>query len=230
MYRTRWRPSRVGRNIRQDSAGLRRSVFIILISLTLSACALTEGQRTGDCDLIWDCLGMGDQVAALPGDPAPADGHPVPLLFSSVPADDRGVHLHSRIITPAKPLQCVPYARRVSDIKIRGDARTWWRRAEGRYARSDRPMVGAVLALRPKGASRGHLAVVTHVLGAREIVVEHANWLNQGRIHKDTPVRDVSPKGDWSAVRVWYTPGQRYGTRTYRTYGFILPTVITAAR
>ena len=229
MYRTRWRPSLGGRKIRPDSAGLRRAAFILLISLTLSACSLVERQRAGTCDLIWDCLGMDDQVAALPSDPAPRDIHRDRLLYRA-PAGDRGVHMHSRIIPPAKPLQCVPYARQVSDIKIRGDARTWWRRAEGRYARSGRPMVGAVLALRPKGASRGHVAVVTHILGAREIVVEHANWLNRGRIHKDTPVRDVSPAGDWSAVRVWYTPGQRYGARTYRTYGFILPTVITAQR
>ena len=32
-------------------------------------------------------------------------------------------------------LQCVPYARQVSGIRIFGDAHTWWGQAEGRYAR-----------------------------------------------------------------------------------------------
>ena len=31
-------------------------------------------------------------------------------------------------------LQCVPYARQVSGIRIYGDAHTWWDQAEGRYA------------------------------------------------------------------------------------------------
>ena len=69
----------------------------------------------------------------------------------------------------------------------------------------------------------GHLAVVTRILNDRELVVEHANWLNRGRIHKDALVADVSRHNDWSAVRVWYTPGRQYGVRTYPVYGFIMP-------
>ena len=135
-----------------------------------------------------------------------------------------------RIVTPARPLQCVPYARRLTDIRIFGDAWTWWRAASGRYRRTRRPAVGAVLVLKRVRGGLGHLAVVTRVLGDREIVVSHANWLNQGRIHQNTPVKDISFWGNWSLVQVWYTPGKHYGGREYPAYGFILPKVSTAAR
>ena len=39
-------------------------------------------------------------------------------------------------------IQCVPYARQVSGIQIRGDAHTWWGQAEGRYAKGRLPRVG----------------------------------------------------------------------------------------
>jgi hypothetical protein len=135
-----------------------------------------------------------------------------------------------RMVTPARPLQCVPYARAASRVWIRGDAGTWWRQAEGRYERGRRPAVGAVLVLKANGRSRGHVAVVTAVRGAREIIVDHANWLNQGQIHLGTPVRDVSAANDWSAVRLWYTPGHTFGARAYAAHGFIYPRLATAAR
>jgi len=109
-------------------------------------------------------------------------------------------------------------------------ARPWWRSASGRYKRTRRPAVGAVLVLKRVRGGLGHLAVVTRVLGEREILVSHANWLNRGRIHQNTPVKDVSFWGNWSAVQVWYTPGKHYGGRRYPAYGFILPKVSTAAR
>ena len=128
----------------------------------------------------------------------------------------------ARIVAPSASLQCVPYARRISRIAIRGDAWTWWRTAEGRYRKNSKPAVGAVLALKRTWRLRlGHVAVVTKILNHREIVVEHANWLNRGDIHKSTPVRDVSKANDWSVVQVWYTPGKRYGARTYPAHGFI---------
>lgn len=130
----------------------------------------------------------------------------------------------ARIVTPSRPLECVPYARRISGIAIRGDAWTWWQAADGRYARSARPEPGAVLVLKRTSRLRGgHLAVVTGLLSEREIVVEHANWLNRGRIHKGSLVMDVSKNNDWSVVRIWYTPGRQYGVRSYPAYGFILP-------
>ena len=129
-----------------------------------------------------------------------------------------------RIVPVKAPLQCVPFARQLSGIEIRGDAWSWWDSAAGRYARGGRPQPGAVMVFSAtRRVPLGHLAVVTRVLGPREVLVRHANWLNGGRIHLDTPVRDVSPGNDWSAVRVWYTPGQTLGARTYALSGFILP-------
>lgn len=69
----------------------------------------------------------------------------------------------------------------------------------------------------------GHIAVVSRILNDREILVDHANWLNRGRIHKHLPVRDVSSNNDWSVVRVWYAPGNVLGKRSYPAYGFIHP-------
>jgi surface antigen len=134
-----------------------------------------------------------------------------------------------RIVTPQKRLQCVPYAREHSKIEIRGDAWTWWNQAKGRYQRGRVPAVGAVLVLRRKGDSRGHLAVVGQIVSDREVIANHANWLNQGRIHQGTPVQDVSFLGNWSAVKVWYTPGNHYGGQAYAAHGFIHPK-LTAAR
>lgn len=130
----------------------------------------------------------------------------------------------AKILPAARPLQCVPYARELSGILIRGDAWTWWDSAKGRYARGQEPQVGAVLTMKKTRRLRlGHLAVVKRVVDSRTIIVDQANWLNRGRIHLNSAVRDVSPKNDWSAVRVWYTPGARYGSRTYPIHGFIYP-------
>ena len=134
-----------------------------------------------------------------------------------------GGSVNPRVIKGPSRLQCVPYARARSKIAIRGNAWRWWRNAHGRYRRGSQPAVGAVLVLKRKGRSRGHVAVVTRILNDREIVVDHANWLNRGHIHKDTRVRDVSARNDWTAIKVWYTPGRQYGTSTYHPYGFIYP-------
>jgi surface antigen len=129
-----------------------------------------------------------------------------------------------RIVRGAPGLQCVPYARQRSGIRIRGNAWTWWRKAEGRYERSNRPSVGSILVVSRTARNRyGHLAVVTRIINEREIVVNHANWLNKGQIHLDVPVRDVSERNDWSVVRFWYTPANVMGRSTYPVSGFIHP-------
>ena len=69
----------------------------------------------------------------------------------------------------------------------------------------------------------GHPAVVTRVINSRQVLVDHANWLNRGRIHRYAPVIDVSPAKDWSVVRVWYIPGNKLGARAYPAHGFIHP-------
>jgi surface antigen len=129
-----------------------------------------------------------------------------------------------RIARGSPGLQCVPYAREQSGIPIRGDAWTWWNSAKGKYERSSRPAVGSVLVVGRTGKNRyGHLAVVTRIVSSREIIVNHANWLNMGQIHLDTPVRDVSPRNDWSQVKFWYIPGNVLGKSTYPVSGFIYP-------
>ncbi len=126
-----------------------------------------------------------------------------------------------RSVQPSKPLQCVPYARTRSGIDIYGDARTWYDQAARRYERSSTPQIGAVIVL--GGTPGGHVAVVSAILSAREILVDHANWANDGAIHLGAPVRDVSEQGDWSAVRVWHLASGQLGARIYPVRGFILP-------
>jgi surface antigen len=124
--------------------------------------------------------------------------------------------------------QCVPFARLMSGIQIFGDARTWWQQAVGHYETGFTPRAGAVLCFKPTERMRlGHVAVVSQVLTDRIIQITHANWSpiegSRGKIEKDVTLVDVSPRGDWSAVKVWYDPSRDLGGSTYPTYGFIYP-------
>lgn len=124
----------------------------------------------------------------------------------------------------AATLQCVPYARIVSGVALRGDALTWWDQAEGRYKRGNSPKKGAVLAFRPYGPMQlGHVAVVSRILDERRVLIRHANWSVPGAIEEDVLALDVSPDGDWSQVRVWFSPNGQMGARTNPTFGFIYP-------
>ena len=119
-------------------------------------------------------------------------------------------------------LQCVPFARANSDIKIFGDAYTWWDKASGKYPRGTLPEPGAVMVLHNyAGPNHGHVAVVREVTDAREIRVDHANWLNDGSVYLDDPVRDESPGNDWSVVRVFNLKTGAWGGRLYPVQGFI---------
>ena len=125
-------------------------------------------------------------------------------------------------------LQCVPYARQVSGIKIFGDAHTWWDQAAGKYARGTRPKVGAVMSFRPYGNMRlGHVAAVSRVLDSRTVLLRHANWSlidgRRGQIEDDVRAIDVSEANDWSEVRVWFDPIQGLGTTHWPLNGFIYP-------
>lgn len=121
-------------------------------------------------------------------------------------------------------LQCVPYARIVSGVAIRGDALTWWEQAEAAYKRGHTPKKGAVLAFRPNGPMvLGHVAVVSRVLDDRRVLIRHANWSAPGAIEEDVLAIDVSDSGDWSEVRVWHSPTGQMGARTNPTFGFIYP-------
>ena len=125
---------------------------------------------------------------------------------------------------PPAPLQCVPYARQISGIPIYGDAYTWWEKAAGKFARGTAPKLGAVMVFTGyAGPSRAHLAVVRNLVNAREIKIDHANWLDDGQIYIDDPVMDVSSANDWSLVRVWNIRAAAWGGRTYPVQGFIGP-------
>ena len=132
-----------------------------------------------------------------------------------------------------EPVSCVPYARARSGIQISGDAWTWWDAAAGRYARSRAPEVGSVLVInRTAGMRDGHVAVVSRVVGSREIWVDHANWASgvmRGRITTDQRVMDVSPGNDWSLVRVWYPGRDELGTTAFPVRGFVHASAVRVA-
>jgi surface antigen len=125
---------------------------------------------------------------------------------------------------PRSPLQCVPYARQATGIPIFGDAYTWWDKAAGKFERGTSPRLGAVMVLSGyAGPNRAHLAVVRDLVSAREIKIDHANWLDDGQIYVNDPVIDVSGSNDWSLVRVWNIRAGAWGSRTYSVQGFIGP-------
>ena len=120
------------------------------------------------------------------------------------------------------PLQCVPYARTHSAIKIYGDAYTWWDKAAGKYPRGASPEPGAVMVLHNyAGPAHGHVAVVRRIVSSREIRIDHANWLDDGSIYVNNPVEDVSSENDWSVVRVFNLKTGGWGSRLYPVQGFI---------
>jgi hypothetical protein len=119
-------------------------------------------------------------------------------------------------------LQCVPFARASSGIRLYGDAHTWWSQAAGKYARGRAPQPGAVMAIQPHGGSTlGHVATVTRVIDARTILISHANWSAPGKIERNVTAVDVSPANDWSEVRVWYAPIANLGGAHWPVSGFI---------
>ncbi|GHU03621.1 hypothetical protein FACS1894205_0480 [Alphaproteobacteria bacterium] len=69
----------------------------------------------------------------------------------------------------------------------------------------------------------GHVAVVSEVEHSRKLTIHHANWGGgRGKIATDIAVIDVSPRNDWSQVRVWNRGAGIFG-RVYPIYGFIYP-------
>ncbi len=130
------------------------------------------------------------------------------------------------VSAPAMALQCVPFARQLSGVQIFGNAKTWWVQAAGRYARGSEPKVGAVMSFKAtRSMPLGHVGMVSRIVSDREVLIDHANWSliggRRGQIERGAKVIDVSAKGDWSAVRVWYAPLRGLGTSTYPLNGFI---------
>ena len=119
-------------------------------------------------------------------------------------------------------LQCVTYARAVSGIQIQGDAHSWWSKAAGRYDRGRTPRAGAVMAMPSiSGMRYGHVAMVSKVIGPREVLLDHANWSRRGMVERNVRAVDVSAKGDWSVVRIWHAGSRNLGITNYPVSGFI---------
>jgi surface antigen len=137
------------------------------------------------------------------------------------------VALCALTVTPATArgvLQCVPYARQVSGIQLHGNANTWWQQADGHYDRGHEPRVGAVLSFSSSRAMPvGHVAMVSKIVGNREVLLTHANWSYRGGIERNVRAIDVSPNNDWTDVRVWYAPIGDLGLRSNPANGFIYP-------
>jgi len=116
---------------------------------------------------------------------------------------------------------CVPFARNMTGVALRGNARTWWSQAAGTYERSHEPKVGAVMAFSAtRKMPMGHVAVVSDVVSDREIRIDHANW-RRNQISLGMSVFDVSKNNDWSAVRVMSQ--STAAGRVYPIAGFISP-------
>lgn len=124
----------------------------------------------------------------------------------------------------AAVLQCAPYARQISGIQLFGRAADWWAQAEGRYERGNAPREGAVLAFSSTRAMpAGHVAMVSKIVGPREVLLTHANWSYRGGIERDVRAIDISPNNDWTQVKVWYGPINGMGIRPNPARGFIYP-------
>jgi hypothetical protein len=185
-------------------------------------------------------LGFGPDQANNPTDPLRPKIDVSPSDIASTPVADvdaRPPHLPvvaamtPSVERPLRRLFCVEYARMRSGLAVFGDAKHWWERAKNLYARLPHPVEEAVMVFSgSKRLKRGHVAVVTEIVGPRQIIVDQANWQNKGEIDHATPVLDVSVKNDWSKVRVWDIPSGQFGSRVYPISGFIAKEFKTASR
>ncbi|KUP92920.1 CHAP domain-containing protein [Tritonibacter horizontis] len=116
---------------------------------------------------------------------------------------------------------CVPFARNLSGVEIRGNAKTWWGKAQDEFQVSKTPTVGAVMAFSATSSMPlGHVAVVSELVSDRMMRVDHANW-HRNKVSLGMNVIDVSAENDWSKVRLESNPGA-YGS-VYPITGFIRP-------
>jgi surface antigen len=136
-----------------------------------------------------------------------------------------GAFFISGLIVPSKPsgaANCALYARAETGVALFGAAGGWWDEADGRYQRGPTPEAGAILVFkRTSRIPSGHVAVVTQVISAHEILVDHANWY-RGRVNRGMSVIDTSLGHDWTSVAVVDLGSGKPG-RDYPTYGFIYP-------
>jgi hypothetical protein len=217
--------------------------------MALASPALAETQRTvSDVNHeitheVIGFFGFGPDQANNPTDPqpipVPAKPELKPHVIAPAPVANVGVppRLPAAVAaapsveTPLHRLFCVEYARMRSGVAVFGDAKHWWDRAKNIYARMSHPVEDAVMVFAgSKRIKRGHVAVVTGIVGPRQIIVDQANWENHGEIDHATPVLDVSRANDWSRVRVWDIRSGTFGSHVYAISGFIAKSLATASR
>ncbi len=180
----------------------------------------------GLCATLGGCGGLtATQLTSADYDYARAPGahtHATADTDLPFPGDDTSDATPSTVEGTA--LQCVPYAREHSGVNIHGDAYTWWDKAAGVYARGTTPIVGNVMVLNGyAGRHRAHVAVVRRIVSPRKILIDHANWLDDGAVYVNDPVMDVSDNNDWTTVKVWNIRSGSWGTKVYNVQGFISP-------
>ena len=152
---------------------------------------------------------------------AVADNRASQVYVQHMTRDDLRLAVHevAQDMRGLRRIWCVPFARAVSGIEIKGNAWTWWEGAGADYPKGQVPIAGSVLTFRKTGKMpMGHVAVVSQVVDSRRIMVDQANW-ERNRITTDTMVIDVSERNDWSRVRV-QNRHNSFGS-VYPTYGFI---------
>ena len=135
--------------------GMSASVFARLSAVLLLGSALAGcfGGGSYDEDIAYDAPPM----------PPPRSSAQV---ASALPQEHGTTHVTAE--PGQQALQCVPYAREHSAIKIQGDANTWWNKASGKYERGASPAAGAVMVLFNYAASgSGHVAVVRRLVSSR---------------------------------------------------------------
>ncbi len=143
------------------------------------------------------------------------------LPFCFTPARASAHHGH-RAHRYARVIQCVAFAKWDTGLQLSGNARDWWGRAAGVYARGHRPEMGSVLSFTANARMPlGHVAVVSGMLDSRTILIDQSHWASAG-ISRDIEVKDVSENNDWTAVRVQLGHGAGFGS-IYPTHGFIYP-------
>jgi len=161
-------------------------------------------------------LGLFSVLAACAQNPDYEKLHPERQAFALLEVEQKHARGHR--------VWCVPYARNLSGINIRGNAKDWWHKARDVYERGSEPVVGSVMSFRAtRGMSLGHVGVVSEVVNNRQVVLNHANW-KRNQVSLRMGVKDVSKNNDWTLVRVESRPGQ-YG-KPYPINGFIYPNAV----
>jgi hypothetical protein len=136
-----------------------------------------------------------------------------------------GAFFFSSLIVKTEPsaaANCALFVRAETGVALYGAAGRWWDEAKGRYARGHLPAAGAIVVFKGTGQMpSGHVAIVTRVVSANEILVDHANWPH-GTVGRGVSVSDTSTNHDWTQVAVMDLRSGKYG-RDNPVFGFIYP-------